>query len=111
MNIQIHSIHFNADQKLLDLINKKAEKLSRFFDAIVGIEVFLKLDKATTAENKVVEIKIKVPGNDLFVKRQRQSFEEATDECTLVLRNQLKKHKEKIRRSLSGKRRTTQSFI
>jgi putative sigma-54 modulation protein len=104
MKIQIHSIHFNADRKLIDLLNKKVEKLGRFFDTIIGSEVFLKLDKSDTTENKVVEIKIKVPGNELFVKRQCQSFEEATDECIIALKQQLKKHKEKTRRSLSRKR-------
>jgi putative sigma-54 modulation protein len=106
MNIQIHSIHFDADKKLIDLITKKVEKLNQFFDAIIGSEVFLKVDKASTAENKVVEIKLHVPGNDLFVKRQCQSFEEAADECTDALRQQLKKRKEKTRRSLSGKKET-----
>jgi|ERR1051325_3753416 putative sigma-54 modulation protein len=101
MNIKIHSIHFDADAKLLALINKKVEKLSHFFDAVIGSEVYLKIDKSDTAENKVVEIKIHVPGNDLFVKRQCQTFEEATDECTDALAQQLKKKKEKSRRSLA----------
>jgi putative sigma-54 modulation protein len=104
MNIQIHSIHFDADKKLLDLVTKKAEKLNHYFDAIIGCEVFMKIDKASTAENKVVEIKLNVPGNDLFVKKQCQSFEEAADECTEALRQQLKKRKEKTKRSLSRKR-------
>ena len=110
MNTQIHSIHFDADKKLLDLINKKAEKLGHFFDAIIGCEVFLKIDKAKTSENKVVEIKLNVPGNDLFVKRQCQSFEEAADECSEALRQQLKKRKEKTRRSLSRKRESVKSM-
>src|SRR3972149_4913926 len=110
MNTQIHSIRFDADKKLIDLINKKVEKLNHYFDAIIGSEVFLKIDKATTAENKVVEIKLNVPGNDLFVKRQCQSFEEAADECMDALRQQLKKRKEKIRRSLSRKGVSEQFF-
>lgn len=104
MNIQIHSIHFDADKKLIELITKKVEKLNQFFDAIIRSEVFLKIDNASTADDKVVEIKLHVPGNDLFVKRQCQSFEEATDECTDALRQQLKKRKEKTRSSLSGKK-------
>ena len=104
MNIQIHTIHFDADKKLVDLITKKVEKLNHFFDAIIGSEVYMKIDKASTAENKVVEIKLNVPGNDLFVKRQCQSFEEAADECTEALRQQLKKRKEKTKKSLSRKR-------
>ena len=41
MNIQIHSIHFDADKKLVDLITKKVEKLNHYFDAIIGSEVFM----------------------------------------------------------------------
>jgi putative sigma-54 modulation protein len=104
MNIQIHSIHFDADKKLIDLITKKVEKLNHYFDAIIASEVFMKIDKASTTENKVVEIKLNVPGNDLFVKRQCLSFEEAADECTDALRQQLKKRKEKTRKSLSSKK-------
>ena len=104
MKIQIHSIHFDADKKLIDLVTKKVEKLNHFFDQIIGSEVFMKIDKASTAENKVVEIKLNVPGNDLFVKRQCQSFEEATDECTEALKQQLKKRKEKTRKSLSRRK-------
>ncbi|MBI3500389.1 MAG: ribosome-associated translation inhibitor RaiA [Bacteroidetes bacterium] len=104
MNIKIHSIHFDADAKLLALINKKVEKLSHYFDAVIRSEVYLKIDKSDTAENKVVEIKIHVPGNDLFVKRQCQTFEEATDECMGALASQLKKKKEKSRRSMARRK-------
>ena len=106
MNIQIHSIHFDADAKLLSLINKRVEKLTHFFDAIIGCEVYLKVDKSDNAENKVVEIKVHIPGNDLFVKRQCASFEEATDECTEALKQQLKKRKEKSRRSMTRRKET-----
>ena len=62
MKLQMHSIHFTADQKLLDHIQKKAEKLDTFYDRITGGEVFLRLNKDTTShENKVVEIKLSVP--------------------------------------------------
>lgn len=110
MSIQIHSIHFDADKKLLTLIEKKVEKLSQFFDAIIGSDVYLKIDKSDNAENKVVEIKLRVPGNDLFVKRQCGTFEEAAEECTDALKQQLKKKKEKSRRSLS-KRKTSISDL
>lgn len=104
MNIQIHSIHFDADKKLIELITKKVEKLNLYFDAIIASEVFMKIDKSSTTENKVVEIKLNVPGNDMFVKRQCLSFEEAADECAEALRQQLKKRKEKTKKSLSGKK-------
>ncbi len=98
MNIKIHSIHFDADAKLLGFIDKKVKKLVQFFDDIIGAEVFLRLEKVQDMENKVVEIKLMIPGNDIFAKKQSKSFEEATDECVEALTRQVKKHKEKLRK-------------
>ncbi|UTW60606.1 ribosome-associated translation inhibitor RaiA [bacterium SCSIO 12741] len=97
MRIKIHSIHFDADQKLEGYINSKVNKLDQFFDNIIDGEVYLKLDKAENKENKVAEIKISLPGNELFVKKQCKSFEEATDTAVDALRRQIKKYKEKLR--------------
>ncbi|MDH5398538.1 MAG: ribosome-associated translation inhibitor RaiA [Cyclobacteriaceae bacterium] len=95
MKLQVHSIHFDADEKLLQYIQKKADKLDKLFDRIVDGEVFLKLNNSGV-ENKTVEIKIRIPGSSLFAKEQAKSFEEATDLSVEALRRQLKKHKEKL---------------
>jgi putative sigma-54 modulation protein len=96
MKLQMHSIHFDADQKLIDFIQKKADKLDTFYDSILNGEVFLRLDKNEKNQNKLVEIKLNVPGKQFFAKHQDDSFEGATDEAVEGLRSQLKKHKEKI---------------
>ncbi len=96
MKLQVHSIHFNADDKLIDFIQKKIDKLETFYDRLVDGEVFLRLNNEGI-ENKTVEIKLKVPGNQLFAKEQARSFEEATDMATEALRGQLKKFKTKLR--------------
>lgn len=97
MKVKIHSIHFDADQKLETFIGKRLDKLDQYFDNIIEGEVFLKLDKADNKENKITEIKLLVPGSDLFVKKQSRSFEEATDIAIEALRRQVKKYKEKKR--------------
>jgi putative sigma-54 modulation protein len=85
MKLQIHSIHFDADVKLLEFIQKTEG------------EVFLKLDKGEhSRENKVVEMKIGVPGATLFAKAQNISFEAAADDALESLRRQIHKHKEKL---------------
>jgi len=94
MDIKIQSIHFDADQKLVDFVEEKVGKLSHYYDKIIGEDVFLKLETADQ-ENKVAEIKIKLPGKDLFAKKQCKSFEEATDEAVEALRRQINKHKSK----------------
>ncbi len=45
MNIQIHSLKFDADKKLLDFVHQKVEKLSQFGEDIVHAEVCLRIDK------------------------------------------------------------------
>ncbi|MFC2175935.1 ribosome hibernation-promoting factor, HPF/YfiA family [Bacteroidota bacterium] len=95
MRVKIQSIHFDADVKLLDFVENRVGKLNTYSNAIIDSEVYLKLDKSSTHENKVAEIKLLVPGNDLFAKRQCATFEQATDEAVEALRRQLKKQKEK----------------
>ncbi|MFP4556085.1 MAG: ribosome hibernation-promoting factor, HPF/YfiA family [Bacteroidales bacterium] len=97
MNVKIQSIKFDADQKLVDFINNKLGKLEKFYDAIIGAEVYLKLENTQGVENKIAEVKLLIPGNDLFVQRQAKKFEEGIDECLEVLKRQVKKHKEKQR--------------
>ncbi|HOY49574.1 MAG TPA: ribosome-associated translation inhibitor RaiA [Flavobacteriales bacterium] len=97
MKVNIQSVHFNADKKLLDFIELKLQKLATHYDKIIESEVTLRLDNASNNENKIVEIRLHVPGNDLFAKRQCATFEEAVDESIDALRNQMIKHKEKIR--------------
>jgi putative sigma-54 modulation protein len=97
MKIVIQSIHFNADQKLLAFIQKKVDKLEQYFDQIIHGEVYLKLNNVTEETNKIVEIKLMIPGSTLFAKEECKSFEEATDLAIESLRKQINKHKDKIR--------------
>ncbi|SFC40100.1 putative sigma-54 modulation protein [Flexibacter flexilis DSM 6793] len=97
MKLQIHSVHFDADKKLLDFIQKKLDKLETFYDSITSGEVYLRLQKdGDSKENKVVEVKLFVPGGSIFTKEQSTSFEAATDLATEALKTQIKKHKEKL---------------
>lgn len=96
MKLQVHSIHFDADSKLIDFIQRKVTKLETFYDRMVDGEVFLRLNNEGI-ENKTVEIKLKVPGDQLFATEKAKSFEAATDLATEALRNQLTKFKSKVK--------------
>ena len=99
MNIKMHSIRFDADQKLVEFVNTKVKKLPNVYDDILGAEVFLRLDKDTSdRENKLVEIKLDVKGQTVFAKKQCKTFEEATDLSVDALKRQLLKRKEKVRK-------------
>ena len=76
MKVFTQSINFTADQKLLDYIEKKIGGLEKFHDKIVDAEVFLKVQKTSEKENKITEVKINIPGNELIVKKQYKTFEE-----------------------------------
>lgn len=95
MKLQMHSIHFDADTKLTDFIQKKADKLETFYDKIIDGEVYMKVENDDSRENKIVEIKLNIPGNQLFASEKSKSFEAAADQAIEALRRQLKKHKEK----------------
>ena len=96
MKLQMHSIRFDADQKLIDFIQKKTDKLDRFFDRIIDGEVFMRLDKDNNMENKIVEIKLNIPKNQLFARERSKTFEAAADMAVEALKRQIIKHKDKI---------------
>ncbi len=91
MDIQIHAVHFDADRNLLSFIKSKLNKLIKFNDAIISADVFLRIEKNDERENKVVDIKLHVPGKELFAKKHSTSFEAAVDEVTEALRRQVLK--------------------
>ena len=95
MKLQIHSIHFDADAKLLDFIQKRIDKLETFYDRFIDGEVFLRLDKDSSNSNKIVEVKLNIPGNQLFAKEKNDSFEAGIDAASEALRRQIKKFKDK----------------
>lgn len=95
MKVQVQSVHFDADAKLIDFIQKKLDKLDTFYDRTIDAEVILRLNNEGV-QNKTVEIKLNVPGEQLFATKTNGSFEAATDHCAEALRRQIKKHKEKV---------------
>lgn len=94
MNITTEAIHFSADRELMEFIENRLKKLEQFFDRIIDAQVFLKLENNGQIRDKIVELKLNVPGNTLFVEQSDKSFEAATDRGVEALRRQLIKHKE-----------------
>lgn len=96
MEINVHSIHFDADQKLINFIQGKVSKLDLFYDNIISGEVYLRLDRSTNSKNKVAEIRLVTPGKEMFAKKQCRSFEEAADLAAEALRKQVGRKKGKL---------------
>ena len=79
MKVNVHAVNFAVDRKLVDFIQLRMDKLEKYYDKIVASDVFLKVEKTSEKENKIVEIKIHVPGDDFLVKKQCKTFEEAIE--------------------------------
>ncbi|MFC2104720.1 ribosome hibernation-promoting factor, HPF/YfiA family [Bacteroidota bacterium] len=97
MDIKIHSIHFDADKKLIDFTNSRVKKLIQYYDNIISAEVFLRIEKGQNTENKLAEIRLDIPGNDIFAKKKSKSFEESVDNSLEAIKKQLTRFKEKQR--------------
>ena len=95
MKVKIHAIKFDAGKDLHKFVQERVDKLDLFFDKIVASEVFLRIDGTNKDKDKIAEIKMTIPGKELFAKKHGNSFEEATDLAVDALRRQLKKQKQK----------------
>ncbi len=97
MKVNVQSVNFNVDRKLIDFIESKVNNLDKFFDKVIGTDVYLKVLNTSEKENKITEVKMNIPGDELIVKKQCKSFEEGIDSATDALKRQLNKKKEKLR--------------
>ena len=93
MKVEIHSIHFNPDRKLVDFVNKKIEKISSIDDSLIKTDVFLKIEKPESPENKIAEIRVHSSKGEYFAKKQCDTFEESIDLSVQALRKQVLKQK------------------
>jgi len=90
-------VRFDADEKLNDHVKKKISKLSTYHDRIIKVDVFLKLDNVVhNIKDKVAEIKVSIPRNEIFVKSSSKSFEESFDNAFESVCVQIKRKKEKM---------------
>jgi len=95
MNITIQTLGFTAKQELTGFVHEKLERLSHFYDKIISSEVCFSVDKSDTKENKVCNIRLVIPGNDLLATHQCKTFEEATTLAVEALERQIEKRKTK----------------
>ena len=97
MKVSIQSVNFNISNDLVNYIEKKVNNLEKFHDHIIGAEVFLKVQSTSEKENKLVDVKMNLPGVDVVAKKQSKTFEEAASLAIDSVKRQLVKRKEKLR--------------
>ncbi len=95
MKVNIQSVKFDADKRLIEFVENKMDKLDRFAERATGADVILKLDKDHEKGNKVATITIHIPGDDLVAEDRAKSFEEAVDNAIDALKRQIEKAKAK----------------
>ena len=93
MTINVQSIKFDADAKLLEFTEKKVSKLDKFFDPVLSVDV--KFSLLSDNANKNVRMNVAVPGTSVVVERNAKSFETAVNECVDILKEKLTRMKEK----------------
>lgn len=96
MKINLQAVNFNAKDELVQFVEEKLVKLDQFYDQIVAADVFLKLDNSKNKENKIVEVRLKVPGDDIVVTKEGQAFEEVINISVDTLKRLVIKKKEKM---------------
>ena len=94
MDIIIQSLGFKAGEALETYAREKLGKLTPA-DNIVRANVTLFMGSSRATPNDYCEIRLEVPGNDLFVKQSSTEFEQAIDEAVNKLQSILRKSKEK----------------
>lgn len=93
MEINVQSVKFDADAKLLEFIEKKLSRIEKFNAGINALDVTLTLlpDNA----NKCVKIRAHAAGKDLFVEKNANTFEDAVTICADVLKEQISRLKDR----------------
>lgn len=96
MKINIQTNGFKIKQELDSLVNKTVQKLSRFFGEIIAAEVSFRLVSSDTTENKLCEIRLAIPGNDLLAGSQCKTFEEALFKAVDIIKGKIRRKKTKL---------------
>jgi putative sigma-54 modulation protein len=100
MDIIIQSLGFKAGESIESFIAEKLNTVKS--DKIVRANVILFKGADSDPENNYCEIRLEIPGNDLFVKKHSAYFETSVNECVDVLKQQVNKNKEKYVHNLQA---------
>ena len=97
MKINVQATNFNVDQKLVDFTQRKIDKLYKFYDKILTVDVLFKVENTANRINKFAEIKVGIVGESVVVKKLCKSFEESVDLSVKAVERMLIRHKELLR--------------
>lgn len=96
MTINFQTVNFNAKEGLEEYVQIKLNKLDQYYDKIIAAQVNMRVENIPEKENKFVDIRLEVPGDDIVVKKSGQSFEECIDLSIDTLKKLIIRKKEKV---------------
>lgn len=95
MDIIIQSLGFKASDHLENFIREKLNKAVHESDKAIRANVTLYLASESNPQNNICEIRLEVPGNDHFVKKGSDVFEQSVTECVDALQKIIRRAKDK----------------
>ncbi len=95
MKTTIKAVKFDVKQPLESHMEKKVQKIEKFYDKLTEVQVYLKVDAPEKSNNKIVELKAIAPHTDFFASKKCDTFEQAIDLTVEAIEKQIIKHKEK----------------
>lgn len=98
MNIEMQFVDTPAIDTVEELVRKKLGKLKDRYNWITNAAVFFKVEPQEQAKKSICEVRLSVPGPQLFASAQESSFEKAFSFVAKQLEVQLEKHKDKMTR-------------
>lgn len=93
MEVKIKALKFDADEKLIALVEKKVARIEKFFDNTGDAEVTL--TQLNEPVGKQVKIMVHVPGEELVIERNAKTFEDALTEAVDAMKERITRNKEK----------------
>jgi len=97
MDKTIEPVNFSASKELIDNMDQMFDKLDRYNDQIVKADIYLKSLRETPEKAKKVEVRIFLPGKDVFVEYEAESFKTAAQKNIDRLKVILGKEKDKLK--------------
>lgn len=96
MTINLQTVNFNAKPGLEEYVEKKLSKLDQYYDKIITAQVSMRVENVSEKENKFVDIRLEVPGDNIVVKKSGQTFEECIDLSVDTLKKLIIRKKQKV---------------
>jgi putative sigma-54 modulation protein len=95
MNLTTTARHFEAEAKLLEHIEERLQRLKRYFDHILNVDVIMSVEKF----RHIAEINVHVNGHDFNAKEESEDMYTSIDKTAKSLERQIKKFKARLKSS------------